>query len=495
MTLERSAAEGRTREYGHLPVIEQVPVAIGADEHREIARLAARIRRWIPTLVEDDEYGPEVRVGVGAGPSLFIHDTAGIQRVREPSRSGFEYRPLPLAGAGDCLAISVDRVPEYEEYCRDLLDLGDVEVLRARPSDRGAPLATLCRSDPAVVERLATIARAHGGMNVQPYISSGPVWRLAAEIAGRARSPVHVAAPLPRLARCVNDKLWFAKRTGELLGERSLPRGMKARDPESLARYVAVLREECDEIVIKLPSAAGSMGNTILECERLRGLSHEALRQILDEFLDQLGWGRPFPLLVSTWESPVAMSPSVQLWIPHPSDGLPIVEGIFEQRTTGFVGMFTGAIPAVLPEPVKARIAGEAVILGSLFQVLGYFGRCSFDSILVGHDVSTAELHWVECNGRWGGTSTPMTMVNRLTGDWTGSPFETVCPDWPQRITFAEALDRTADRLFRPGSRAGIAFVSPGDLVAGTGLQYVAIGETLEAACREANRVNEILRS
>jgi hypothetical protein len=496
MAWERSsAAAWRTRQYGHLPVVEQIPVTLDAGERREIARLAGRIRRRAPRLAADDEYGPAVRVGLGRGPGFFLHDTAGVQRVLDAELSALEYRPLALAGAGDCLAICGNRVPAYEDYCRDVLGLGDVEVLRARSSAPGAPLATRCRTDPEVLGRLAAIARLHGGMTVHPYISSGPVWQLAAAIAERAGAPIHVAAPLPRLARCVNDKLWFAKRTAELLGERSLPPGAKARDLPSLARHVAALGREHAEIVIKLPSAAGSRGNVVIASEQVRGRSDEALRHFLDDLLAGLGWRRAFPLLVSAWESPVVMSPSVQLWIPPAEDGPPIVEGIFEQRTTGVAGTFIGAIPASLPRHVEARIAGEAVILGTYFQELRYFGRCSFDAILVGHDVATAALHWVECNGRWGGTSTPMTLVNRLVGDWTTAPFETVAPDWPLRISFTEALDRTADRLFRPGDRAGIVFVSPGDVVAGTGLQFVAVAETLEAACAGAYRANEALRS
>src|SRR5690606_34224305 len=77
------------------------------------------------------------------------------------------------------------------------------------------------------------------------------------------------------------------------------------------------------------------------------------------------------------------------------------------------------------------RIAREAVLLASLFQQLGYFGRCSFDTILVGPDPATAEVHWAECNGRGGGTSIPMTLVNRLTGDWAETPLAVVVPEEP----------------------------------------------------------------
>jgi len=43
---------------------------------------------------------------------------------------------------------------------------------------------------------------------------------------------------------------------------------------------------------------------------------------------------------------------------------------------------------------------------------LGYIGRCSFDFI-----ISDGRPIFIECNGRWGGTSTPMNLVDRLFPD------------------------------------------------------------------------------
>ncbi|HEX6940288.1 MAG TPA: hypothetical protein VF158_12820 [Longimicrobiales bacterium] len=476
-------------------MVEQIPVAIGDDQDAEIARVADRIRRRQPMIAADRPCGPAVAAGWGPGPSLFLHDTAGIQPVGPRQPSGLEYRPLPLARDGDFLAISREWNPAFESYCREFLRLGAVEVLRARPSHGRATLATLCRRDADVRRRLADAARTHGGLTLHPYISSAAVWRLAAAIAADAGVPVVVAAPPPRLARCVNDKLWFAARVAELLGPDALPPTRRARDTAALIRHVTDLLPACDTIVMKLPSAAGSTGNCILDCARLRGRPHDTLRAELVSRFRQLGWRRPFPLLVSVWETPVAMSPSVQLWIPAAGHGPPIVEGIFEQHVAGEAGRFTGASPAGLPAATERRIAAEAAVLATLFQHLGYFGRCSFDAILVGDDPGRAALHWVECNGRWGGTSIPMTTVNRLTGNWASAPFATVHPDWPLRISFDEVLDRTRDRLFRPADPAGLLFVSPGDPAALTGIEWVAIDRDVRTARRQAQLASALLRA
>lgn len=484
----------RRIEAGHLPVVSQIPVAIDADRDREVTGLAERIRRRQPAIDDIRDYGDATIAGCGSGPSLFLHDTAGIQQVGPPRPSGLEYRPLPLAGTGDFLAVCEEWNPTFAAYCREFLGFGEVEVLRARRSHARATLATLCRRDPDVLRRLAAAARAHGGLTLHPYISAPAVWCLAAAIARDAGVPVHVAAPPPDVARCVNDKLWFARRVVELLGPDSLPPTCTARDFDSLIRHIEGFVPQCDQIVLKLPSAAGSRGNALLDCAPLRNGSQHALRAELGALFDRLGWRRPFPLLVSVWEFPVVLSPSAQLWIPNIDDGPPIIEGIFEQDIAGDPGRFTGSAPAELAPETLRRIADEAALLASLFQRLGYFGRCSFDAILVGEDPDRATLHWVECNGRWGGTSTPMTTVNRLTGDWSRTPFAIVHPDWPLRITFDEVLDRTRDRLFRPGDTSGILYISPGDPAAGTGIEFVAIDHDVQTARREAALASELLR-
>lgn len=490
------APEIGKRKRGPIVVVPQVRVSIDPATARAAAALADRIRRRQPTIDDVRPYGDPVRPGCGTGASLFLHDTAGIQEIGSPKPSGLEYRPLPLAGTGDLLAVCHEWNPAFEAYCRDTLGLGDVEVLRARRSHSRASLATLCRRDADVLRRLADAARKRGGLTLHPYISSPAVWRLAAAIAREAGgAPVHVAAPPPRVARCVNDKLWFARRVAELLGPDALPPSYAARDVDALARSVERLAPECDQLVIKLPSSAGARGNAILDCKRLRTRPHGALRDELVALLRRLGWRRPFPLLVSVWETPVAMSPSAQLWVPHIDEGPPVVEGVFEQDVVGeAAGRFTGSAPAELAPETIRRIAHEATLLASLFQRLGYFGRCSFDAILVGDDPDRAALHWVECNGRWGGTSTPMTTVNRLTGDWSRAPFAIVHPDWRLRLSFDQVLDRVGDRIFRPGDASGIVFISPGDPAVGTGIEFVAIDRDVRTARREAARVSELLR-
>jgi len=55
-----------------------------------------------------------------------------------------------------------------------------------------------------------------------------------------------------------------------------------------------------------------------------------------------------YPLAVSVWDSEVLTSPSLQVWIPLPQHGPPVVEGVFEQALDPVKHSFIGAKPAKL---------------------------------------------------------------------------------------------------------------------------------------------------
>ena len=134
-------------------------------------------------------------------------------------------------------------------------------------------------------------------------------------------------------------------------------------------------------------------------------------------------------------------------------------------------------------------MASESGRLGFFLQQLGYVGRCSFDAIILGDDLEHAELHWIECNGRWGGVSIPMTLINRLTGDWTRRPFVVI--DVTRKDHRAEPFSRFMTRmkaeLYGVGGREnGAIILSPTRIETGSGHLVAIVDKTIEEARRLA---------
>ncbi len=479
-----------------LPTVPHYVTELDGVEQQRVARLADRILADEPALSSTDAFGTDVTTGIGPWPGLVLEDHSAISLFDRTNGTKYSQRALLLAGDGDFVAIRGRRYREFERYCRDSLQLGNVTVLVPRRAARSAPLSIDCAEDSEVRDRLERHARLNGGLNIVPYMGTGGVWRLAAALASCAGRPVRVAAPPPRLDRRVNDKLWFARHAAAVLGGGALPPAHAVFGPAALAGRIANLAKRQTAVAVKVTDSASALGTVVLgPAEMARHSVGTLCRRVL-AVLRRVGWQGTYPLIVTAWEEPVLTSPSVHLWIPHREHGGPLVEGIFEQILTGPAGTFSGARPSTLPENWRQRIADEAARLGALFQLLGYFGRCSFDAILIGESLAHARLHWIECNGRWGGVSIPMTLANRLTGDWARHPFivaERADLRGPGQ-SFAEFLSRIGDDSYRPRlSATGVVVLSPSWAEHGDGYQLMVVGEDVSDAATSTRSVTERL--
>ena len=472
-----------------LPIVAHCDVTLEARERERLRHLASGLRADEPVLSATAAFGPLVSPGLGPWPSLVIEDHSWITLFEERGDAAYTYRALLLAGDGDLTVIAQPRCPGFEDYCRSILRLGHVEILTPAASAKPLALAQRCANDSVLVGRAADLARRSGGLNVVPYMGTGGVWRLAWRIADVARVPVRVAAPTPRLTRRVNDKTWFAARVGEVLGAQAAPVSKAVYNLAALAGQAAALARQYLCVAIKIPDSASSAGNIILQSRDLRDMTLRHLRNTAASSLRSVGWQGAYPLMVTAWEEPILASPSAQIWVPDRCEGLPVFEGLFDQVVIGPAREFAGAAPSDLPEPWRHRLSQEAVRLAYVFQELGYFGRCSFDSIIVGEDLAAASLHWVECNGRWGGVSIPMTLANRLIGDWTLRTPVVIDRENMSGAprNFDEILAELDADLFKPGLReTGAVIISPSRLQVGSGYEVMVLGESVTAAKAQA---------
>ncbi|MDJ0977564.1 MAG: hypothetical protein QNI87_03430 [Erythrobacter sp.] len=466
-------------------------VAIDADDKEHTDLIAQQLLREEPGLDRAPPFGPLCSRGLVDAPLLVIEDHSGIQLAQERnSNRNLSYRAAMLASEGDLLVVYGKRDPDFERYCRDVLGLGSVTTMAPLIADPVQSLSKACLQDEAIVTKATGIAINAGRINLLPYMATGGVWRLAKTIAERARVPVHVAGPGPTLARAVNDKLWFAHCAALLLGRDAVPHNRTVYGMSSLVGHLRRFVKEHHVVGLKLPRSAASLGNMVLESAAFTELPAKAIAARLAEAINQRGWESPFPLQITAWEGPLLGSPSAQLWIPLSSKGPPIVEAVFDQATSGSVSRFVGGAPSTLGEQLRQRLAHEAALLGALIQRLGYFGRCSFDAVVVGDTEESARIHWVECNGRWGGMSIPMTLANRLVGNWRKHGFLVFSYLDPDGIPIAvpQLLKRCDDILFRQGKTSGIVLLTPGRLAYG-GCDFLVIARdqaTAEQLSEEA---------
>ncbi|WP_417622494.1 hypothetical protein [Parasphingorhabdus sp.] len=449
------------------PIVPAAPSALPQAIMDRIEQLARKQLRGFPRLNDCSIFGENLRSGYREGPTLFLEDHQGIELMPPHRVASHEYRIFGLARSKDFLLLSRSRARSFEQYLAGILSQDSAQILCVDRGDSRIPMAlsAACLKDEPVLSKLAAAASAAGTLNICPYLSSGYDWLLGAEIARRSGCPVQICGPLPQISRRVNDKLWFSDQVRQILGEASVPPTYSVYGPIAAASVLARLARTHERVVIKLPASAGSMGNLVLESEFVRSLSLAGLRDELLRRLHAIGWQDRFPILVGVWEAGALSSPSAQMWIPQPGEGLPVIEGIFGQNLTGVRQAFSGAIEIELPDNIQDRLRREALAISYYFQCLGYFGRLSLDALLVGTEPGNSELHWIECNGRWGGVSIPMMVARRLP---TGNDARALLI--VQRFfsdagiaNFDELLKRAKPWIYTKTTGEGIVFLEPTD--------------------------------
>lgn len=488
-TIERPTSDPTVP--GGVPPAWRVP---RPDGDRPDPRRVERIEELAVRLLESDEdladprwRRRQIAPGLGTGPALIFEDHSEIPMAPADSHT-LEYRMAWFARDLDVVGLAAGRVRAFERHLSDDLALGRFGVVAPAPQP-GAPLARRLAEDRLAMDALTERAAA-GGLTIVPYIGTRSVWHLAEQLAQHTGADVRVAGPPPDLTERVNNKLWFAQRVRELLGPGALPKTLVASDPRELTAHLRSLARRGGRLIVKVPSSSGGRGIVAFEASTVAPSRVEATIRRLEEVLSRSGWDGRYPLLVGTWDDPVVASPSAQVWIPHPEQGPPIVEAICDQMLDEV--RFVGASTTRLPVRVQGRLRRDALQLAALLQRLGYFGRCSFDSVLVGTRPSTAQIHWLECNGRWSSVGIASTAIRRVAGIRPDRPFvvvQTESPQGPKR-SFEEVLAILGgDSFHRRSDGTGALVLSPRRVMNGTGLNLAVIARSAAEAQGVARRL------
>lgn len=473
-----------------LPIVEHLRVDPTPSERMAVERLAERLLAERAEFAADEPFRKFMPRQIEDARTLHLDDLSKIPLVDVEGDVRFlQDRARLRAGNGDCVASCAPGVEGYESYCCDYLGLGSAEWLHPRLTAHPLRIAEACWQDRAVRRTLVRKLRSGQLRYIHPHMGTFAVWELAALLHGSSRCPIEVIAPLPAVSRWVNDKVDFAEAVSRLFGDAAIPLTQSAWNLTEAAQRVQELSAASASIGLKLPNSAGADGNLIVDAPALRGHSLQTIRESLKEMLGLIGWDGQGHLLIDEWETDVLCSPSVQTWVPPETEGLPVVEGLFVQEIEGAKGMFIGAAPARLPQSVAQEIATRCWLLARLFQLMGYIGRCSFDLVLSGPSIGTSRPVIIECNGRWGGTSLPMTLLNRIFGDWQRRPhaFYVVHVPGLDRIAFAELLAELSSDLFDVRTGKGwLILYSPGRIGFRSGISAVVLAQDWQQAAKLA---------
>ena len=475
------------------------PAALAPGREANFAAAAERLSVDHNLAAESAEYEQQF---LAAAPTmrptmLHVDDYSAISHIGGVAGlAGYASRAFTRAHEGDIVAGTFAVIEGYDNYLAARLGLGRPQYLRVAPADGVPPYAvfTALLSDEASQHQLLEIMRDRGSLMIHPYMGTRDAWRVAKMLTAQGGRAVKVLAPLPAVARLANNKTDFLRLVREVLGDEAAIQSTAAASLTELVTAVRRYSAAVPTVALKLSDSASGMGTRLLRSADLKRLAEAELRASLLGWTEDKEWQEEAspPIDVEQWEESVLASPSIQTWIPPWQSGRPIVEGIFDQQfvTGREEKVFEGSVPSSLPRAIQAQLAEEGAALARTLQLAGYVGRCSFDTILVGDSIEQGVIKFVECNGRWGGTSIPMMLMNRLFGDWRQQPYtasdlmhEKLCG-----LSVTKLVETLDDVMLDRRSGQGWAVVyNVGPLFSDGKLDVLTIGATqAEATARQA---------
>ena len=412
--------------------------------------------------------------GESGYPTLYLDDVSEIPfLVNIVGVEEYQHRARVRAGDSDLYAAVTLPVEGYEEYCRDTLRMGSPEPVIAEIVTSPLAVAKACGRGTALAHILAR-ARAAGGLLIHPYMSIEPVWELAARVAADASIPVKVIGPPPPVTWIANDKKSFSELVEQTLGKEWLVRTETAREPYAIARHLREIAKTCARVGLKRTRCASAMGNAVFDSGELL---EQDVEDVVRAFLKRTEWDGAEDVLAVAWEE-TDLSPSTQTWIPPRGQGKPIVEGVYAQILEGPEKIFVGSRP--LTHPIAVELTTASTRVATALQELGYVGRCSFDFIVLDDE----RARFTECNGRWGGTSIPMSLVDRLVpGNRPPYRAQDYVSESLSGWSFKEVRARLESDLYDPVRGQGrFVLYNVGPLSASGKLDVIALGKTQQRA-------------
>ncbi|MEZ4461479.1 MAG: hypothetical protein R3E66_17520 [bacterium] len=450
-------------------------------------------RRWAHDLEIDSENArlaahqttAEFHTRFEAGvPTLSLEDVSGIPFVSViPGVEMYQHRARVRASDGDLFVASTPPMDGYEDYNRDVLHLGEPEFLLADPVDNPAASIQACMQGRAYAHVL-NWTKAQPCVAIHPYMALESAWQLAAKLAHDSGVEVRVIGPTPAALWVANDKWALTQIIKEIAHERLVVESAASNDIETIAANLLTFAQRFESVGLKRTRCASAMGNLVFESDRIRHLSHADVLAQVRAFLERTEWAGDEEVIVVEWVN-TDLSPSTQTWIPPV--GTPRIDGVYEQLLEGREKVFVGSRPSTLPEPVNEALRHASLTVATAFQALGYVGRCSFDFVVAGDIHGDFQVKFTECNGRWGGTSTPMHLVDRVLGTNAQTRPHYIAQDFvhPSLVgaTFHDIRNAIEDLLYRKDTGEGrFILYNTGPLTRSGKFDVISLGATPDEA-------------
>lgn len=426
--------------------------------------------------------------------------TDGILQKIQPHYDCYFPRAFLRSKEGDII-LGVDSISKtYKEYLRLYLDWDEVHYLELQPAlknEKSALFLSLLSDFNAHKKILNFFQKEKRDLILHPALGNIYAWESARLLKELGCKNIKVLAPLPKVTSLFNNKDFFCTIIGELLGKDHIIECKIANSVLELFKNIRIMAAYSNRIAVRIPHLGGGVGQVMLTKDDM--LLKGSFEKKVFEWMDKIGQipTEEMPFQITRWEDHVLASPAVNIWIPPEINADPIIEGVFEQwfwPKDPF--SFSGSHVSQLPKNLIAKIEHQAYQIACLLKKMHYIGQCGLDAIICGPSLNHASIKFVECNGRWGGSSNTMNFMNRIFGDYSKQPY--AARQWQKpkecELEIDELFNLLDDILYQPSKNphgwaiiSGIGFFSFKGVI-----DLITIGSSYEEAADRHDEFNQI---
>jgi hypothetical protein len=326
---------------------------------------------------------------------------------------------------------------------------GYAHTITASPSELSCSLSMDILREPLLIEKTIDFAGSQKRVALVPYASTKELFVLAETL--REEHGLEVLMPeSPYLENLwvkdyVDSKVGFRTLVTQWIQEEnSYPFGYISPDLEHLVEMAEWFRLRGKGCVVKASIGGSGVGNLFLPIETMTTRECIAKKVMENAFLKE-----DLFIVEEHIISPNQVSPSMELFVPHPEDGSPKItyfcDQLFEDSGR-FAGMLVGK--ELEDEPWYPKLARAGLRIANQLQQIGYVGYFDLDSV----EDEEGDIHFVEINSRRTGGTFAHEFLYHVFGSDYGEEVSLLCRNkFPSgKIKTLEELEKVIDDLAYP---------------------------------------------
>lgn len=259
-----------------------------------------------------------------------------------------------------------------------------------------------------ILEIINLVKNNSDNQTIHPYLYNNSIKQIGDILISCSGKNINYESPPSLLKQKLKQKIYFKTLVKNILGDNKTPPFYIAENIEAFIKIIKQLESKKSMAMLKLPFKIGSQNNYKINIKNSKKIIN-VIKKINDLIDNGTNYFKE-PLLIEKFIESAKCFPTVQLFIK--GEGRIKLIRICNQIIDFNWRCIGSNYPVNLKYELKEKIIEDSLKLARYISTTGYKGNCNFDLI-----VKNNSYYFLECNPRWGSTSYPSLLMQKLFPD------------------------------------------------------------------------------